>query len=246
MSEKVDALRLTFYTAPSSCAVLAPFFYAREARPAPAGSRRSSRQPLPSWPRPSWCLPSCAFAVSHGSCVPQRPPALYPGRQGTGAEGAGRARRSPALGLRGGERRRGRGAEVGPRGAQAGAFVAYLPAHMQGVVGILLVSSCLALAYNVVHATMIQRLSAVTTTVLGEAKIVALLALSALFLGAPARPHPRRALAPGSARSPRRCIAAGAAAAPRRTRVRWLATRRALNQLAADETPPVRSACPAC
>lgn len=32
MSEKVDALRLTFYTAPSSCAVLAPFFYAREAR----------------------------------------------------------------------------------------------------------------------------------------------------------------------------------------------------------------------
>ena len=35
MSEKVDALRLTFYTAPSSCAVLAPFFYAREARPLP-------------------------------------------------------------------------------------------------------------------------------------------------------------------------------------------------------------------
>ena len=56
---------------------------------------------------------------------------------------------------------------------------------MRGVAGILGVSSCLALAYNVVHATMIQRLSAVTTTVLGEAKIVALLVLSALFLGAP-------------------------------------------------------------
>ncbi|KAK9832050.1 hypothetical protein WJX81_002190 [Elliptochloris bilobata] len=95
MSEKVDALRLTFYTAPSSCAVLAPFFYGRE----------------------------------------------------------------------------------------AGTFLEYLPAHMQGVAGILIVSSCLALAYNVVHATMIHRLSAVTTTVLGEAKIVALLVLSALFLG---------------------------------------------------------------
>lgn len=68
--------------------------------------------------------------------------------------------------------------------AQASTFLDYLPAHMQGVAGILVVSSCLALAYNVVHATMIHRLSAVTTTVLGEAKIVALLVLSAMFLGA--------------------------------------------------------------
>ena len=75
--------------------------------------------------------------------------------------------------------------------AQASTFLDYLPAHMQGVAGILVVSSCLALAYNVVHATMIHRLSAVTTTVLGEAKIVALLVLSAMFLGArPLPAHP--------------------------------------------------------
>ncbi len=40
-----------------------------------------------------------------------------------------------------------------------------------------------ALAYNVVHYLMIQRTSAVTTTVLGEIKIVGLLILSALLLG---------------------------------------------------------------
>jgi hypothetical protein len=40
-----------------------------------------------------------------------------------------------------------------------------------------------ALAYNVVHYLMIQRTSAVTTTVLGEIKIVGLLLLSALLLG---------------------------------------------------------------
>jgi len=150
----------------------------RARRPAPQPSRRS---------------PSCPLAVSRSVRVPQQPRALS-GRQGPGAEGAGRGARAagPAAGPRGGERRRERGAEAGRRGAQAGAFVAYLPAHMQGVAGILLVSSCLALAYNAVHATMIQRLSAVTTTVLGEAKIVALLALSALFLGARApAPAPR-------------------------------------------------------
>jgi ABC-type Mn2+/Zn2+ transport system permease subunit len=38
-------------------------------------------------------------------------------------------------------------------------------------------------ADNIVHYLMIQRTSAVTTTVLGEIKIVGLLLLSALLLG---------------------------------------------------------------
>ena len=42
---------------------------------------------------------------------------------------------------------------------------------------LLLVSSLNALAYNLVHAALIQRTSAVTTTVLGEVKIVGLLVL---------------------------------------------------------------------
>ena len=49
----------------------------------------------------------------------------------------------------------------------------------------LLCSSIVALSYNVIHSLMIQKTSAVTTTVLGEVKIVGLLILSALLLGKP-------------------------------------------------------------
>ena len=41
-------------------------------------------------------------------------------------------------------------------------------ANSSGVAGILLVSSGVALSYNVVHSLMIQKTSAVTTTVLGD------------------------------------------------------------------------------
>ncbi len=51
-----------------------------------------------------------------------------------------------------------------------------------GVAAIILLSSCVALAYNVVHNILLQRTSAVTVTVLGEVKIVGLLILSALLL----------------------------------------------------------------
>ena len=49
---------------------------------------------------------------------------------------------------------------------------------------IMLATSANALAYNVIHNAMIQMTSAVTTTVIGEAKIVGLFILSALLLGA--------------------------------------------------------------
>ena len=42
----------------------------------------------------------------------------------------------------------------------------------------------LGAADNIVHYLMIQRTSAVTTTVVGEIKIIGLLLLSALLLGA--------------------------------------------------------------
>lgn len=51
------------------------------------------------------------------------------------------------------------------------------------VTAIILVGSVNALSYNVVHYLMIQMTSAVTTTVLGEVKIVGLLVLSVLLLG---------------------------------------------------------------
>ena len=47
-------------------------------------------------------------------------------------------------------------------------FLEYMVANSNGVAGILLVSSSVALSYNVVHSMMIQRTSAVTTTVLGD------------------------------------------------------------------------------
>ena len=49
--------------------------------------------------------------------------------------------------------------------------------------GLLLLTCVNALLYNVVHYLMIQRTSAVTTTVLGEIKIVGLLFASAFLLG---------------------------------------------------------------
>ena len=51
------------------------------------------------------------------------------------------------------------------------------------VAGIILIGSINALCYNVVHYLMIQMTSAVTTTVLGEIKIVGLLLLSIMLLG---------------------------------------------------------------
>ena len=62
-------------------------------------------------------------------------------------------------------------------------FAAYYRDHTQGVWAIMVVTSINALAYNMVHSLMIKKTSAVTTTVLGEVKIVGLLVLSAMFLG---------------------------------------------------------------
>lgn len=62
-------------------------------------------------------------------------------------------------------------------------FLEYLPAHSNGVALIILVSSINAVCYNMIHSLMIKKTSAVTTTVLGEVKIVGLLVLSAMLLG---------------------------------------------------------------
>lgn len=62
-------------------------------------------------------------------------------------------------------------------------FRAYFAVNNANVTGIMLVSSLNAVTYNAVHALVIKRTSAVTTTVIGEVKIVGLLVLSALLLG---------------------------------------------------------------
>mmetsp|Transcript_15672 Transcript_15672/g.44765 ORF Transcript_15672/g.44765 Transcript_15672/m.44765 type:complete len:340 (+) Transcript_15672:195-1214(+) len=62
------------------------------------------------------------------------------------------------------------------------AFRVYFAEHFNDVLGIILLSSVNAVTYNLVHSLMIKRSSAVTTTVLGEIKIVGLLILSALIL----------------------------------------------------------------
>ena len=68
---------------------------------------------------------------------------------------------------------------------QSQRFVVYWVDHSTGVLLVLVCSSIVALSYNVIHSLMIQKTSAVTTTVLGEVKIVGLLLLSALLLGQP-------------------------------------------------------------
>lgn len=66
---------------------------------------------------------------------------------------------------------------------QRAAFAAFLAAHPIGVAAVVGATSANAIAYNLVHSLMIQRTSAVATTVLGEVKVLALLALSAGLLG---------------------------------------------------------------
>ena len=61
-------------------------------------------------------------------------------------------------------------------------LMVYTEVNPYGVALIVVASSCVALAYNVVHNLLLQRTSAVTVTVLGEVKIVGLLLLSALLL----------------------------------------------------------------
>jgi hypothetical protein len=62
-------------------------------------------------------------------------------------------------------------------------FLAYFTLNHRNVSGIMLVSSLNAVCYNAVHALVIKRTSAVTTTVIGEIKIVGLLIFSAMLLG---------------------------------------------------------------
>ena len=66
---------------------------------------------------------------------------------------------------------------------QAGSFAQYRAIHWAESVGVIVVTSTIALSYNLVHSLMIQRTSAVATTVLGEIKIVGLMLASYLILG---------------------------------------------------------------
>lgn len=78
---------------------------------------------------------------------------------------------------------------------QGPAVRAFQPRHYSDPYTITLGTSIIALSYNIVHSIMIQQTSAVTTTVLGQAKIVGLLLLSALLLGA--HPPDHRAIMKG-------------------------------------------------
>jgi drug/metabolite transporter (DMT)-like permease len=62
-------------------------------------------------------------------------------------------------------------------------FLSYFQHHHNGVIMIVLISSINAVCYNLVHALIIKKTSATTSTVLGEVKIVGLLILSAFLLG---------------------------------------------------------------
>ena len=57
-----------------------------------------------------------------------------------------------------------------PRTAQADSLQKYMTLHSYDVYLIVLLSSGVALSYNVVHSLMIQHTSAVATTVIGEAR----------------------------------------------------------------------------
>ena len=63
-------------------------------------------------------------------------------------------------------------------------FVVYQKGRGIGEVATILVcSSAVALAYNVVHSMIIRRISSTGSAVLGEVKVLALLVASALLFG---------------------------------------------------------------
>ncbi len=70
---------------------------------------------------------------------------------------------------------------------QSTQFRQYAMTNSTGVLLVLLCSSIIALLYNMVHALMIKKTSAVTVTVLGEVKVIGLLILSAILLGKQAK-----------------------------------------------------------
>lgn len=66
---------------------------------------------------------------------------------------------------------------------QAERIQQYMTIHGRDVYILVILSSMVALSYNVVHSLMILHTSAVSTTVIGEAKIIGLLILSYFVLG---------------------------------------------------------------
>ena len=78
-------------------------------------------------------------------------------------------------------------------------FVVYLRTNQQSVAMIIILSSFVALAYNITHNFLLQRTSAVTVTVLGEVKIVGLLLLSAILLPGEADTSTTKSLAESEA-----------------------------------------------
>mmetsp|Transcript_7751 Transcript_7751/g.15824 ORF Transcript_7751/g.15824 Transcript_7751/m.15824 type:complete len:364 (-) Transcript_7751:643-1734(-) len=63
------------------------------------------------------------------------------------------------------------------------AFQEFTMLHTHAVAGILIGGSCVALSYNMVHNLMIQLMSATTTCVLGNVKVILLLFLSSALFG---------------------------------------------------------------
>lgn len=62
-------------------------------------------------------------------------------------------------------------------------FRAYWANNTSSAVNLMAGTSVLALTYNIVHSMVIHQTSSVTTTVLGQTKIIAVIAVSAIFLG---------------------------------------------------------------
>ena len=77
-----------------------------------------------------------------------------------------------------------------PESVQLDRFKLYIADHGPGVLLIVLASSMVALAYNLVHYYLLQKTSSITVTVLGEVKIVGLLILSAIILPGDCAPRP--------------------------------------------------------
>jgi hypothetical protein len=157
LTEKVDVMRLTFYIAPITAVFILPMLLHLE-----VCSRRAA-------------VASRACACQ-GVRLPDRRRPGFAGRQ---------AQRAPASSSVPG-RAACHGERLSPRGCQrqAGMALAALAANGKAIAYMFGLSSALAVVHNLVNYKLVQHTSAVSATVIGEVKTIALIILSAFLLGA--------------------------------------------------------------
>lgn len=154
---QMDALRLTFYVSSVACVALLPFHLKLEGKAMAAYRGQAQSSYLGARGRALGLAPS----RSRRRCRAEAPSLAHPERA-----------HRPA------------GCALAPHPPPRAARPLPCPPALPQTAGLVLLTAALALAYNLSHAALVNVTSPTATTVMGELKIVLILLLSAVVLGA--------------------------------------------------------------